>query len=65
MSQSTPSALSSLVVADPASVLVVSATSELPPLLASAGVRGDLTKPFDMDAIVEAVGRVAVAERGG
>jgi two-component system, OmpR family, KDP operon response regulator KdpE len=45
-------------------VLVLSASSELPPLLASVGVQGHITKPFDVDAVVEAVGRLARGRRG-
>jgi CheY-like chemotaxis protein len=44
-------------------ILVLSASSELPPLLASVGVQGHITKPFDIDAVVAAVGRLAAGER--
>jgi DNA-binding response OmpR family regulator len=40
-------------------ILVLSARSELPPLLASVGVQGHITKPFDIDVVVEAVRRLA------
>jgi DNA-binding response OmpR family regulator len=36
-------------------VLVLSASAQLPPLLASVGVLGHLTKPFDIDEVVAAV----------
>jgi CheY-like chemotaxis protein len=36
-------------------VLVLSASSELPHLLARVGVQGHITKPFDVDTVVEAV----------
>jgi CheY-like chemotaxis protein len=44
-------------------VLVLSGSAELPPLLASVGVGGHITKPFDIDLVVAAVGRLAVGER--
>jgi CheY-like chemotaxis protein len=46
-------------------ILVLSASSELPPLLASVGVQGHITKPFDIDVVVAAVGRLAAGERAG
>ncbi|HEY6353746.1 MAG TPA: response regulator [Burkholderiaceae bacterium] len=44
-------------------ILVLSASSQLPPLLASVGVQGHITKPFDIDVVVAAVGRLAAGER--
>ena len=44
-------------------ILVLSASSELPPVLASVGVQGHITKPFDIDDVVAAVGRLAAGER--
>jgi two-component system OmpR family response regulator len=44
-------------------ILVLSASSELPPLFASVGVRGHITKPFDIDVVVAAVGRLAAGQR--
>jgi DNA-binding response OmpR family regulator len=46
-------------------ILVLSASSELPPLLASVGVQGHITKPFDIDAVVAAVSRLAAGKRAG
>jgi CheY-like chemotaxis protein len=43
-------------------ILVLSASSELPPLLASVGVQGHIIKPFDIDVVVAAVGRLAAGE---
>jgi CheY-like chemotaxis protein len=43
-------------------VLVLSASSELPPLLANVGIERHITKPFDIDAVVEAVERLATGE---
>jgi CheY-like chemotaxis protein len=40
-------------------IVVLSATAALPPLLASVGVQGHITKPFDIDMVVETVRRVA------
>jgi DNA-binding response OmpR family regulator len=40
-------------------ILVLSGSTELPPLLARVGVRGHITKPFDLDAVVEAVARLS------
>jgi two-component system OmpR family response regulator len=48
-----------------APVLVLSASSELPPRLASGSVQGHITKPFDVDAVIEAVSQLVVRERGG
>jgi CheY-like chemotaxis protein len=45
-------------------VLVLSASSELPPFLASVGVQGHITKPFSVDAVVEAVARLAAGKLG-
>jgi CheY-like chemotaxis protein len=44
-------------------ILVLSASPELPPLLASVGVQGHITKPFDIDVVVAAVVRLAARER--
>jgi CheY-like chemotaxis protein len=44
-------------------ILVLSASPELPPLLASMGVQGHITKPFDIDVVVAAVARLAAGER--
>jgi len=44
-------------------ILVLSASPELPPLLASVGVQGHITKPFDIDVVVAAVARLAAGER--
>jgi len=43
-------------------ILVLSASSELPPLLASLGVQNHIVKPFDIDVVVAAVGRLAAGE---
>jgi len=44
-------------------VLVLSGSAERPPLLASVGVGGQIPKPFDIDPVVAAVGRLALGER--
>src|SRR5215207_10492866 len=44
-------------------ILVLSASSQLPPFLASVGVQGHIIKPFDIDVVVAAVGRLAAGER--
>lgn len=46
-------------------ILVLSASSQLPPLLSSVGVQGHITKPFDIDVLVAAVSRLAAGERSG
>lgn len=46
-------------------VLVLSARSELPPRLARGGVQGHITKPFDVEAVVEAVSQLAVVHERG
>jgi len=47
-----------------ARVLVLSASSELPAPLASGGVAGHITKPFDVDAVIEAVSRLSMQDGG-
>ena len=44
-------------------ILVLSGSSQLPSSLASVGVEGYITKPFDIDVVVAAVGRLAAGER--
>jgi CheY-like chemotaxis protein len=44
-------------------ILVLSGSAELPPLLASVGVQGHITKPFDLDQVVAHVGRLAAGGR--
>jgi two-component system, OmpR family, KDP operon response regulator KdpE len=44
-------------------IVVLSASAELPPLLARAGVQGYITKPFDIDILVQAVRRLAAGRR--
>ena len=43
-------------------ILVLSGSAELPPLLASVGVQGHITKPFDVDQVVAEVGRLAAGD---
>ena len=44
-------------------ILVLSASSELPPLFASVGVQDHIVKPFDIDVVVASVARLAAGER--
>jgi DNA-binding response OmpR family regulator len=44
-------------------ILVLSASSELPPLLASVDVQDHIVKPFDIDVVVASVARLAAGER--
>lgn len=46
-------------------ILVLSASAQLPPSLATRGVQGHITKPFDIDAVVAAVSRLAAGKGAG